>query len=206
MLFILSSARLSEQTSITFSMTNWKDVTELLGSKGCDQQSEFQFLAQEPVLKGALQRLMQEPVLFSIFINNLDDGKSLSNNWNPGVVNDWEGPWQSGEMDQQESNEFSQREEQRSCAWGGMTSCTSGYTGGWLLECSCGENYLAVLVLNVSDTMWPCTQNLNSILGCWRQCIAIRLWVFFPLYSMQMWSHLECWIQLLRKRPTGTVC
>lgn len=49
-------------------------MTELLGSKGCDQQSEFQCLAQELVPNGALQRLMQEPVLFNIFINNLDDG------------------------------------------------------------------------------------------------------------------------------------
>lgn len=56
-------------------------MTELLGSKGYDQQSEFQQLAQEPMTNGVLQRLVQEPVLFNIFINNLDDEtKSLANN------------------------------------------------------------------------------------------------------------------------------
>lgn len=130
MLFVLSSARLSEQTPITFSMTNWKDMAELLGSKGCDQQSEFQWLAQEPVTSGVLQRLVQEPVLFHSFINNLDDEtKSFANSWNLGVVHDWGGPWQGGEMRQQESNEVSQREEQKSCPWGGITSCTSEYWG-----------------------------------------------------------------------------
>lgn len=37
-----------------------------------------------------------------------------------------------GEMGQQESNEVSHREEQRSCPWGGITSCTSVY---WGLTC-----------------------------------------------------------------------
>lgn len=130
MLFVLSSARLSEQTPITFSMIDWKYMTRVLGSKDCDQQSELQWLAQEPITNSVLQRLVQEPVLFNIFINNLDDEtKSWANNWNPGVVNDWGGPWQGGEMGQQESNGASQREEQRSCPWGGITSCASGYWG-----------------------------------------------------------------------------
>lgn len=36
---------------------------------------------------------------------------------------------EGGEMGQQESNEVSQREEQTSCPWGGITSCTRGYWG-----------------------------------------------------------------------------
>ena len=128
--------------------------------------------------------MILEPVLFNIFINNLDDETpGFADNAKLGEVIDGsnglcchsEGPRQAGEMGQQESNEVPQREVQKSCPWGGDNLMHQWMLGADGLKSSFAENELAVLVLNMSDV-----ENQAASWAAEGSVLPLGRWCSFP--------------------------